>query len=174
MWIDHSDNEPESDPVTKCVGGITATQSIALFWYSSFLDDSPRNTSWVSSMTFHRRAVRSRAPTLTHWSVIIDATADTWSWCPNRVSTYAWPPALRDHVLIVRSNEPEKSCSPELCEEMCRVNERLATESRCCVNVFIGASVSASQIINFLSSPPVARYRPDGDTARVKMFPVCP
>ena len=81
---------------------------------------------------------------------------------------------LRDQVFIVRSKDEEKSCSPEAVEEICREKDNPLTESRCWVNTFIGVKVSASHITKRLSAPPVARKRPDGDTASARIFPVWP
>ena len=59
------------------------------------------NTSCVSSMIFHTRAERSRAPTLTQRSEVNDATAGMESWWPKRVSMYMR--SFIDQSFIVRS-----------------------------------------------------------------------
>lgn len=83
---------------------------------------------------------------------------------------------------MVRSALAEKSCSPPLLfgvgvvdVEREGVKERERTLSRWVVNVFRGVRVAADQIISLLSlAPPVARYVPLGEMARLRIGDVCP
>lgn len=96
----HRQREPLSEPVIKVSSSMSATRSMLpsakfcvgmggpslpmareldLFSPPVLRMPPPRKTSCVSSTTFHRRAVRSRAPTLTQRSWDRAATSTTSS-----------------------------------------------------------------------------------------------
>lgn len=103
LFMLQRERKPLSEPVMKVSSSIMDMRSmlpsvnlrlaVVLVVLSSLLLltalplPPPRNTSCVSSATFHNRAVRSRAPTLTHRSCARAAMSTTSSWCPKSVST---------------------------------------------------------------------------------------
>lgn len=170
---------PLSLPVTKYSSSIIATASILPSSYRStpflsflvFRDSPPvppppRNTSCVSSTIFHSRAVRSRAPTVMQRSAFSAAIPTTSSWCPNSVSIYASSSKL--HSFTVRSLEHEYSWFVP------RLNTSPLMAARWCFITFNTFSVSASQITNRLSFPPVATNLPSCEAATQRISSIWP